>query len=38
MAREMMNFTRLNILIQAGTSMLFQANQLPRNVLDLMKG
>ncbi len=37
MAKEMMNFTRLNILMQAGTSMLSQANQLPENVLRLLK-
>lgn len=37
MAKEMMNFTRLNILMQAGTSMLAQANQLPENVLQLLK-
>ena len=30
MAKEMMNFTKLNILMQAGNSMLAQANQLPR--------
>lgn len=37
MAKEMMRFTRLNILMQAGTSMLAQANQLPENVLQLLK-
>ena len=37
MAKEMMNFTRLNILMQAGNSMLAQANQLPENVLQLLK-
>jgi flagellin len=37
MAKEMMRFTRLNILMQAGTSMLAQANQLPENVLGLLK-
>ncbi|NLM72223.1 MAG: hypothetical protein GX181_09755 [Synergistaceae bacterium] len=37
MAREMMNFTRLSILMQSGTSMLAQANQLPQNVLELLK-
>lgn len=36
MAREMMRFTAANILQQAGTSMLAQANQLPRMVLELL--
>jgi Bacterial flagellin C-terminal helical region. len=33
----MMNFTKLNILSQAGTNMLAQANQLPQNVLSLLR-
>jgi flagellin len=37
MAKEMMNFTKLNILIQSGMSMLGQANQLPQNVLSLLR-
>ncbi len=37
MAKEMMNFTKLQILSQAGTSMLGQANQLPQNVLSLLR-
>jgi flagellin len=37
MAKEMMEFTRLNILSQAGNSMLAQANQLPQNVLTLLR-
>jgi len=37
MAKEMMNFTKLNILLQAGNSMLAQANQLPQNVLSLLR-
>lgn len=37
MAKEMMNFTKLNILMQAGNSMLGQANQLPQNVLQLLR-
>jgi flagellin len=37
MAKEMMQFTKLNILSQAGTSMLAQANQLPQNVLSLLQ-
>ncbi|MDR2529108.1 MAG: hypothetical protein LBD04_08855 [Synergistaceae bacterium] len=37
MAKEMMNFTKLQILMQAGTSMLAQANTLPQNVLTLLR-
>jgi flagellin len=37
MAKEMMEFTKLNILSQAGNSMLAQANQLPQNVLSLLR-
>jgi flagellin len=37
MAKEMTNFTKLNILQQAGTSMLAQANQAPQNVLSLLR-
>jgi len=37
MAEEMMEFTKLNILSQAGNSMLAQANQLPQNVLSLLR-
>ena len=37
MAKEMMNFTKLSILMQAGNSMLGQANQLPQNVLSLLR-
>jgi flagellin len=37
MAKEMMEFTKLNILSQAGTSMLAQANVLPQNVLSLLR-
>ncbi|MBQ8693483.1 MAG: flagellin, partial [Synergistaceae bacterium] len=37
MAKEMMNFTKLNIMLQAGNSMLAQANQLPQNVLSLIR-
>jgi flagellin len=37
MAKEMMNFTKLNILMQAGNSMLAQANQLPQSVLQLLR-
>ncbi|MBE2316905.1 flagellin FliC [Solirubrobacter sp. CPCC 204708] len=38
MAAEMTKFTKLNILQQAGTSMLAQANQSPQGVLSLLKG
>lgn len=37
MALEMSEFTRLNILQQAGTAMLAQANQLPQSVLQLLR-
>ena len=37
MADEMVNFTKLGILQQAGTSMLAQANQSPQNVLSLLR-
>ena len=38
MAAEMTKFTKLNILQQAGTSMLAQANQAPQGVLSLLRG
>ena len=37
MAAEMTKFTKLNILQQAGTSMLAQANQAPQNILSLLR-
>lgn len=37
MALEMSTFTKLNILQQAGTSMLGQANNMPQNVLQLLQ-
>ena len=37
MAAEMTRFTKLNILQQAGTSMLAQANQAPQGVLSLLR-
>jgi flagellin len=37
MAQEMVNFTRAQILQQAGTAMLAQANQLPQSVLKLLQ-
>jgi flagellin len=38
MAAEMTSYTKSNILQQAGTSMLAQANQAPQNVLSLLRG
>jgi flagellin len=38
MASEMTNFTKNQILVQAGTAMLAQANAVPQNVLSLLKG
>jgi flagellin len=38
MASEMVNFTKLQILQQAGTAMLAQANQTPQGVLSLLRG
>src|SRR5215217_5032572 len=37
MASEMVQFTKFQILQQAGTSMLAQANQAPQNVLSLLR-
>jgi flagellin len=37
MASEMVNFTKLQILQQAGTAMLAQANQAPQGVLSLLR-
>ncbi len=37
MAREAMNFAKLQIIFQSGTSMLTQANQLPQHVMSLMR-
>ncbi|MEK4629855.1 flagellin [Solibacillus sp. FSL R7-0682] len=37
MAKEMMNFTKNNILMQAAQSMLAQANQQPQGVLQLLQ-
>jgi flagellin len=38
MAQEMVSFTRSQILAQAGTAMLAQANQAPQSVLRLLQG
>jgi len=37
MAKEIMEFTKLQILMQSANSMLGQANQLPQNVLQLLR-
>jgi flagellin len=37
MAKEMLSFTRSQILSQAGTAMLAQANQMPQGVLQLLQ-
>ncbi len=37
MAESMMSFTRYQILTQAGTAMLAQANQVPQNILQLLR-
>jgi flagellin len=37
MTKEMAEFTKLQIMMQAGTAMLAQANQLPNNVLQLLR-
>ena len=38
MAKEMVDLTKLQVLQQAGTSMLAQANQSPQSVLSLLRG
>ena len=38
MAAEMVNYTKAQILSQAGTAMLAQANQAPQSVLSLLRG
>jgi flagellin len=38
MAMEMTNFTKDQILMQAGTAMLGQANKIPQSVLSLLQG
>ncbi|WP_026834329.1 flagellin [Eubacterium xylanophilum] len=38
MAEEMTNYTQLNVLSQAGTSMLSQANNRPQTVMQLLQG
>lgn len=38
MATEMTRYTQYNVLVQAGTAMLSQANELPQQVLALLQG
>lgn len=38
MAEEMANYTQKNVLAQAGTAMLAQANQRPQTILSLLQG
>ena len=38
MAEEMVKYTKENILVQAGQSMLAQANQAPQSILNLLRG
>ena len=37
MAKEMMNYTKMNILTQAAQAMLAQANQQPQSILQLLQ-
>ena len=37
MAMEMVSFTKNNVLLQAGTAMLSQANQVPQSILSLLR-
>ena len=37
MAAEMVSFTKNNVLLQAGTAMLAQANQVPQSILSLLR-
>jgi flagellin len=38
MAAEMVEFTKNQVLSQAGTAMLAQANQIPQSILSLLRG
>jgi flagellin len=38
MADEMVKFTKTQVLQQAGTAMLAQANQVPQSILSLLQG
>ncbi len=38
MAEEMTNYTQYQVLVQASTSVLAQANQMPQNVISLLQG
>jgi len=37
MAKEMMNYTKQQILLQSSNAMLAQANMVPQNVLQLLR-
>ena len=37
MAQQMVSFTKNNVLLQAGTAMLAQANQVPQSILSLLR-
>ena len=37
MAKEMMNYTKMNVLVQSAQAMLAQANQQPQSVLQLLQ-
>ena len=37
MAEEMTNYTQLNVMQQAGISMLAQANQMPEKILQVLQ-
>jgi flagellin len=37
MAMEMVSFTKFQVLQQAGTAMLSQANQVPQSILSLLR-
>ena len=38
MATEMIDFTKNNVLAQAANAMLAQANQIPNQILSLLRG
>ena len=38
MSEEMTNYTQYSVLVQAGTSMLAQANNQPQTILQLLQG
>ena len=38
MSEEMTRYTQYNVLVQAGVSMLSQANTQPQNILQMLQG